>query len=175
MRIKVKKPQFDFTMVPNHAARTLPSDALAVLVWAMTHADGFTLHVKAIRERFDWGEDKWRRVRKELEHAGALETVTTRQAANGQLAGRGLIVRWPTPTGEMDESDRNPGFPGLGKPGDAHPGNPRVNTRETPVLNKTDKKDARARPKPVDPELFEEWLRAGTGESFEQWSERNGR
>ena len=93
MKIRVNKPQNDFTMVPNHVLndQRLSSGAVGVLCWLMMNVDGFTVTVKDIETRFSIKRRAWTRIREELKSSGALEQHFTPRV------GTSLSVGWPAP------------------------------------------------------------------------------
>lgn len=140
MKIRVKRPAMNFTMVPNHVLsgvfgsdrKPLSAEAIGVLVFVMSHPDGFELRVGDIQERFDYGKDKWRRVRAELVGAGALAS-----RKGGLQGGETLEIQWPDELTLVAENQRVPENPAAGKTDPQPAENPQYDGLETrPPLNK---------------------------------------
>jgi len=93
LKIRVNKPQNDFTMVPNHVLKDqrLSAEAVGLLCWLMMNADGYTVMVSDIEARFGFKKTRWRRIRDELKASGALEQHFTPRV------GTSLSVGWPAP------------------------------------------------------------------------------
>jgi len=165
MKIRVNKPQNDFTIVPNYVGKhaALSAEAVGVLVFVMTNPDQFTVRVPDIKARFGIGQSKWLRISKELRDAGAL--VTTAVRGDARLQGKEIEISWPVPIvptkndaeGSVFQSSENRTLNGLKS---NHKGS------ETRSLNKRDiKKGARE----SEVVLKSQWLSAATGLPFSEW------
>jgi len=123
-----------FTQVPNYVLedRRLSGDALAALCWLAMHRDGFTVHVGAIRDRFGWGRDKWRRVWRELGpvEGGGVGAITPMKGGFG--GGQVMRCKWPDPvegrktrpSSKPQKSRAGKPVPRAGKPVPTGPENP---------------------------------------------------
>lgn len=85
-----------WTTIPNETLRDerLKADALGVLVWLLSHADGFMVSVASIRARFGFGRDKAWRILRELEDAGYIARVQERDE-KGRFVWRMLVSDRP--------------------------------------------------------------------------------
>jgi len=189
MKIRVNKPQHDFTMVPNYVVQRsgLSADALGVLVWLMAHQDGFTLSSTQVRERFQFGRHTWLRISKELRAANALDhavfRVSPEHSENGrhQVYGNALFVQWPEPivsdgqnTGgvsKIDTMSKTDTSPQKHRVENQHGSGRKTDTlgyRKPDAFNKKENKNARE----AEVAAKTKWLSAATGLPFGEWKAR---
>ena len=167
MKIKVNKPENDFTMVPNHVLKDgrLSSEAVGLLCWLMMNADGFTVTLSDIEERFGFKKTRWRRIRDELKAVGALEQeFTPRQ-------GTSLSVGWPSPQTDTTIGVLPAGFhTGKEKDPEGYKNGPLGVGKPDPVKRKREKKGAKEF---MTPDEFTQYkLNAKPGESRSQYRAR---
>ena len=169
MKIKVNKPQHDFTMVPNHVLKDprLSAEAVGLLCWLMMNADGYTVMLSDIEQRFGFKKTRWRRIRDELKHVGALEQVFTPRQ------GTSLIVGWPSPETDTTSGVLPSGFhTGKEMSATALKNVPSGVRKPHPVKRKIEKKGEREF---MSPELFKRYkLEAKPNETRTQWRVRVG-
>jgi len=169
MKIRVNKPQHDFTMVPNHVLKDerLSAEAVGLLCWLMMNADGFTVMLSDIEDRFGFKKTRWRRIRDELKSVGALEQIFTPRQ------GTSLSVGWPAPQPDTTSGVIPAGFhTGNEMSAPALKNEPSRVRKPDPVKRKREKKGANEL---MSPELYTRYkLEAKPGETRSQWRARVG-